>query len=218
MTFVPMKYILLLQVLRPYLDDIKNARTKPIPKPKTEVKGQNEGTKLLLLLVLELVLSLHYFRPYLDDIKKWRDETNSKTNDSSNFVPSLLSWVLELVLSFHFFMSSKQGLISSKKGLSENQDFTLLDMIMIIVPFRPCRHILQQREQQQRQAEQVQQRLVGQPHGKEDHLHDVSLQPIKVFHLFVVAGQDPYIEMQIFEIRKQEKTLKILGSDFVFLL
>ena len=27
-------------------------------------------------------------RPYLDDIKKWRDKTNSKTKDSSNFVPS----------------------------------------------------------------------------------------------------------------------------------
>ena len=49
------------QIIRLYSDDIKMEGQKPIPKPIPEVKRQNEGTKLLLPLVLELVLSLHFF-------------------------------------------------------------------------------------------------------------------------------------------------------------
>ena len=68
-----LKFILLNSPLRPYLDDIKYGGTKPIPKPIPEVKGQNEGTKLLLSLVLELVWSLHFFMSSKYGLKKESD-------------------------------------------------------------------------------------------------------------------------------------------------
>ena len=44
----------------------------------------------IIVIVARYLDTISYgtLRPYLDDIRKWRDNSNSWTNDSSNFAPT----------------------------------------------------------------------------------------------------------------------------------